>query len=280
MKRVSVFFVAVFALAFVVASSSTAQQTGSIDFVARVSPTGGHPEPIRGNTFYLLRKSYQEIQREGEDGEVVPKMDDFISTLKVSDELKAWMKKHASVELYGPDFVTLLKPDDVLTVPEFRKAYFEQNSGDRTVSLPKPKFKEADKEKNPQRYQQQVDEYEASLKRFITQNPDTLSTIFVPLESINPSQRWKKMLNDRAARVRRHTGELAELQYMVAKTETDLEGRGRFAGLAPGEYWLSTLETEALAGDARVRWDLSVKVTAGRAANIELNNLNGIAPKL
>jgi hypothetical protein len=280
MKRLSFLVIAACALTLVMTCSSSAQQTGSIEFIARVSPTGGHPEPVRASTFYLLRKSFQEIQKEAENGEAVPKMDDFIGGLKVSDELKAWMKKHESVELNGPNFVAMVTPEDVLGVPELRKAYFQQNSGDRTVSLPKPKFKEADKEKNPQRYQQQVDEYEAALKRFIMQNPDTLGTLFVPLDSINPGPRWKKMLNDRIARVHRHAFELAELQYLVARTETDLEGRGHFAGLAQGEYWLSTLETEALAGDARVRWDFSVNVSAGRPTSVELSNLNGLRPKL
>ncbi len=279
MKRMGFVFAFAYALALLAAPASKSQQTGAIDFTARVSPSGGRPEPVRANTFYLLRKSFEEIQREAEEGEAVPKLNDFISGLKVSDELKDWMKRHESVELYGPDFVALVTPEDVLGVPEFKKAYFQQNSGDRTVKLPQPKYKEADKEKNPQRYQQQVDDYLATLKRFIAQNPDTVSTIFVPLESINPGSRWKKMLNDRIARVHRHTLELAELCYLAAKTETDLEGRGHFAGVAPGDYWLSTLETEALAGDARVRWDLSVSVAAGRTATLELSNLNGVPPR-
>jgi len=39
-----------------------AQSTGRVEFVALVAPTGGQPEPVRQLTFYLLRKSVEDIQ--------------------------------------------------------------------------------------------------------------------------------------------------------------------------------------------------------------------------
>ncbi len=39
-------------------------QTGAIEFVAQVTPTAGRPEPARQLTFYLLRKSFADIQKE------------------------------------------------------------------------------------------------------------------------------------------------------------------------------------------------------------------------
>ena len=44
--------------------------------------------------------------------------------------------------------------------------------------------------------------------------------------------------------------------------------------LAPGDYWISSLNLDANAGDMRVHWDVPVKIEAGRAARVELSNLN------
>jgi len=72
--------------------------------------------------------------------------------------------------------------------------------------------------------------------------------------------------------------EMAERRYHVAKTETDLEGRGGFVNVAPGNYWLTSLDGEGRVGDIRLRWDVPVSVGAGRPTSIELNNLNGTRP--
>ena len=47
-------------------------------------------------------------------------------------------------------------------------------------------------------------------------------------------------------------------------------------GLAPGEYWISSLNLDADAGDMRVRWDVPVKIERGKTTRIELSNLNSI----
>src|SRR2546422_10376930 len=81
------------------------QQAGAIEFTARVKPTGGRAEPVRGVKFYLLRHGLAHIEKEVEETEVQPDLDRFINGLEVSDQLKAWMKKKRSVELAGTDFI-------------------------------------------------------------------------------------------------------------------------------------------------------------------------------
>jgi len=254
-------------------------QTGSIVFEAHVAPSEGRPEPVRQLTFYLLRKSYADIRKEAEEGETKPDLDRFIDSLDVSKELKAWMKKQHTVELSGSDFLSRLKPDDVFGVPEFREAYLKRNSGDTSVGFPSPKFRESDRQKNPEKYQKQKEEYELALHKFLQSNPQSIEGMETNLDTINPAQRWAQQQAESQRRLRRRTSDLAQLRYLAAKTDTDLDGRGQFTGLAPGEYWLSTLETEAVAGDSRLRWDAPVTVRAGAASQVELSNLNATEPR-
>jgi len=46
------------------------------------------------------------------------------------------------------------------------------------------------------------------------------------------------------------------------------------ARLPAGNYWLSTLDLEAGAGDSRLIWDVPVTIQAGQTTRIELTNLN------
>jgi len=253
------------------------EQTGYLEITTHVSPSGGHPEPARGLTVYLLRKSYESIQKEADAAEPLPKMDDFIAAQELSPQLKAWMVKHQIVEMSGPAFPKAISPDDVLNIPEFKTAYMDRNAGDRTVNLPQPHAHEADKQKHPEKYQQAIQDYLTAFKLFVAANPDTLSTMYVALEEKDPGHRWKKILSERNARVHRHALELAEVQYLAGQADMDLEGRGRMDRLAPGDYWLSTLDNEAVAGDAHIRWDLAVHVSAGRSA-ADLSNVNGMEP--
>jgi hypothetical protein len=66
----------------------------------------------------------------------------------------------------------------------------------------------------------------------------------------------------------------AQTEYLAAKTDTDLEGSGHISGLPTGNYWISTLGLTAAAGDARLRWDVPIKVESGYTLRIELTNLN------
>ncbi|HXC99635.1 MAG TPA: hypothetical protein VN048_09855, partial [Verrucomicrobiae bacterium] len=93
--------------------------TGTLDITARIAPTGAHPEPVRQFTFYVLTKSYAEILKEATEQFPLADREEFISELKISPELKAWMKKHAVIDLTAPDVDKLITPDDVMNIPEF-----------------------------------------------------------------------------------------------------------------------------------------------------------------
>src|SRR5437016_2868105 len=86
------------------ARAAQAPTNGTIEFTANVRPAGGRPEPVRGVSFYLLRKSMAEIGKEAAQSEQSIDMDHFIDGLEVSPLLKAWMKKHRTVEFVGPAF--------------------------------------------------------------------------------------------------------------------------------------------------------------------------------
>ena len=256
-----------------------ARQTGAIEFVVQATPTAGRPEPVRQLTFHLLRKSFADIQKEAEESEPKPDLDRFIEGLEISKELKAWMKKQHSVDLSGPDLIRHLTADDIMEVPEFYDAYVKRNSGDTALGFPTPKYRPQDATQNPAKYKQRLEEYRKQVRRFVENNPQSMEGIYMQLDAINPGARWAQQQSEQRRRSRRRTLQLAETRHLVAKTDTDLEGRGTFAGVLPGEYWLSTLETEAVAGDTRLRWDLPVTVRAGQTTRVELSTLNAIEPQ-
>jgi hypothetical protein len=265
-------------LLIVLPARLAAQTTGSIEFSASVAATAGRPEPVRQLTFYLLRKSLDEIRAEAAQLEPDPDLGEFVDSLKVSPELKAWMKKHHSVELSGTDFTKSLAPDEILDVPEFFKAYLSRNVGYKAAGLPAPKFKEKDRETNPEKYEQQKKEYVASLRKFITAMPESMQGIDIDLTDINPFANWTHLVSGQRQRLENRTFELAEQRYLAAKTDTDLNGRGSFAGLEPGSYWVSMIGVQAISGDVRLRWDLPVTVRAGEMSRVELTNLNAARP--
>lgn len=260
-------------------TESQAAQTGTIEFFARVTPTAGRAEPVRELTFYLLSRSLADIEKEVADSEPKPDLDKFIESRDVSKELKAWMKKKRSVELGGSEFIRRLKADDILEVPEFWEAYLRRNSGDKEVGFPSPKYRAQDAVQNPQKYEQLKEDFRRQVRRYIESNPQSIDGIDVHLDEINPGQHWAQQESEFRQRVHRRTFKVAQIRYLAAKADTDLDGRGLFTGLAPGEYWLGTLETEAVVGDARLRWDTPVTVRAGQLTRIELSNLNAIEPQ-
>ncbi len=274
--------VALASLAWHVARAATpqaGQPTGSIEFIARVTPTDGRPEPVRQLAFYLLRKSLTAIQKEVEESEAKPDLDKFVDALEVSPELRAWMKKNRTVELAGTDFIRRLKVNDVLDVPEFYEAYLRRNSGDVAVGFPAPKYRESDKATAPQKYEKLHAEYREAVRKWIVNSPQSVDGIEVHLDAINPGQRWAQLATESRRRVRKRTLDLAQTRYLVAKTDSDLDGRGAFTALPPGDYWLGTLETEAVVGDARLRWDVPVSLQAGQRTRVELSNLNALEPQ-
>jgi hypothetical protein len=246
----------------------------SLDITARVSPTAARPEPVRQFTLYILTKSYTEIAKDVEAGDVVPPRDEFIDGLKVSKELKVWLKAHDTLDLTSPDLDKMLKPDEIIHTPEFLLAYQHSNSGGVTKGIPKPKYKDADKEANPEKYEKDLQAYYTALKKFMIENPATVSGMELELDAVNPQKKWAVILSNQKKRVQKLAPELAQTKYLAAKVETDLEGHAFLRELAPGNYWISSLSYDASAGDARVRWDVPVTIQAGQTFRIELTNLN------
>jgi hypothetical protein len=281
MRRAAVFTmgVAMCALSFV--SKSRAQtETGALEIIARITPTAARPEPVRQFTFYILTKSYSEIVKEVEEKDPVPPRDQFIDGLKVSPELRTWLKGHDTLDLTEPDLDKLLSPDDILNVPEFLLAYQRSNSGGVTNGLPKPKYSEADKTEHPEKYEKLKQEYMVNLKKFVRSRPETVSGVELELDGVNPQRKWAALQNDRRKRVQRVAPDVAQLKFLAAKADTDLEGRASLSGLAPGDYWISSLNLDADAGDMRVRWDVPVRIERGKTMRFELSNLNSIDTRI
>jgi len=254
--------------------ASAQNPNGTLDFTARVTPTAAKPEPVRDFTFYVLTKSYDEIVKEIDERDGPPARDKFIDDLKISPELRAWLHKHDATDLTLPGVDKLFTPDDVLHVPEFLLAYQRSNSGGVTSGIPVPRFREADKTENPDRYEKQHQEYLSALKKFITARPETMAGMELELDGVNPARKWAELENRHRRRVQQIAPAEAQTKYLAAKADTDLDGHASIAGLAPGSYWLSTLALVASAGDAHLRWDVPVKIAAGQTLRIELTNLN------
>ena len=277
MRKTAILSLGVALCALGVAGGARAQmEKGTLEIVARITPTAARPEPVRQFTFYLLAKSYSEIVKEVEEKDPVPPRDEFIEGLKVSPELRTWLKGHSTLDLAEPDMDKLLTPDDILTVPEFLLAYQRSNSGGVTEGLPKPKYREADKTDHPEKYEKLRNEYMEALKKFIRKRPETVSGVELELDGVNPQRKWAAIQNDRRKRVQRVAPDIAQLKFLAGKADTDLEGRAYISGVAPGEYWISSLNLDADAGDMRVRWDVPVKIEGGKTSRMELSNLNSI----
>lgn len=253
-----------------------AAQTGSLQFLARITPSGGVDEPVRSFPFYLLTKSYADIEKEAALAAPGADLDAFVDELDVSKELKAWMKSNHRVSLSGEDFVKKLKVDDVMNVPEFFHAYVERMAGDSTVTFPVPKYKPEDKIKDPEKYARLKKQYLDSVRLFLVQNPTSTDGMDLSLEEINPGHKWDILKAKGLKDMDRKTRELAQGKYLVARAETDLEGQGSFHGIQSGTYWLSTLNIEASVGDARERWDVPVTVRPSGPSYLTLSNINSV----
>jgi len=255
-----------------------AQSSGRVDFTARVSPTGGRPEPVRQMTFYLLSKSLDDIRTEALQFEPPPDLDKFVDGLKVSPQMKEWMKKRHSVRLVGGDFTKSLTPDDIVDVPEFFDAYMKRNSAFKGVGFPEPKYKEKDKTANPDKYKAQKEEYIAAIRKFIGAVPESVQGLDADMEDLNPFESWQHLVFAQRQQLEKKTIELAQQRYLAAQADTDLDGHGAFAGVAPSTYWISMIGTEAISGDVRLHWDVPVTVRPGETARVELSNLNATKP--
>jgi hypothetical protein len=274
LKTWTAYELALFVLAAVIAAPLAAQSPGSIEFTALVTPSGGRPEPVRQMTFYALRKDLADIRQEALRIHPAPDLDSFVDGLSFSAELKTWMKTNRTVQLAGPEFTRSLKPGDIVDVPEFYDAYMARNAAFEGVGFPKPKFREKDRTANPEKYKLQREEFREALRKFVAATPDSVQGIDADLIAINPHEKWMRILKEQAGVVEKLSLEMAQRQYLAAQAETNLEGRGSFAGLAPGDYWISMLDVPAAAGDVRLHWDLRVTVRPGETYHVDLTNFN------
>src|SRR5260370_15176917 len=226
MRKAAVFIMcaAMGALSFVWEARAQGD-SGALEITARITPTGARPEPVRQFTFYILTKSYSDIVKDVEEKDPVPGRDQFIEGLKVSPELRKWLKDHDTLDLMEPGLDKLLTPEDIINVPEFLLAYQRTNSGGVTNGLPKPKYTHADKTEHPEKYQKLKQEYLVSLKKFIRPPPETISGVELELEGVSPQRKWAALQNDRRKRVRRVAPPLPPLKFLTAQSATNLEGR-------------------------------------------------------
>ena len=261
-------------LALCVASANAQGAAGAIDLDASVTPTGAKPEPARDFTLYILTHSYKEIVRQINEQDAPASRDKFIDEQKLSPQLKQWMHKHEVMDLTQPGIDKMLSTDDIMTVPEFLSAYQGSNSGGVTQGIPQPKFRESEKQDNPAKYQKQYEEYLAALRKFIQSHPETIVGIELELDEVNPARKWAEVQNNQKRRVSQLAPAVAQTKYLAAKVNTDLNGHAAITGIAPGNYWISSLDLYAASGDVRLRWDVPVTVEAGRTTRIELTNLN------
>jgi hypothetical protein len=275
-------FAALFVAAFVPASQRRAcaqTQTGSVSFTAQITPSAGLAEPVRGLPVYLLRKSFTAIQEEAAASVPKPEMDKFIDSQKLSKELIAWMHKHHTVYITGEEFASNLTPQEIIYIPEFWQAFFEINAGSKAWGFPMPKYDDREKARNPEKYQHDVDEYHAKVTKYIVENPDSKDEMDEYLATIDPGPHWDDRVAARESQVHRMALDWAQSRYMVAQTQTDLNGRAGFGSVPAGSYWLSSLNVEGRAGDMDEKWDVPVAVRAGSASQIILSNYNAVVAK-
>ena len=283
MKTMSRF--SLFAFAFVCAALATnapapaqaqAQDSkGSLEFSAQITPTAAKPEPVRQFTFYLLTRSYADIMGHTDADNAMPPREEFIDGLKVSKEMKQWLKKHDIMDLTQPDTDKLITAQDVINVPEFLAAYQRANSGGVTNGIPKPKYKESEKDSNPDKYKKDYDDYITQLKKFLAAHPESISGIELELEGVNPARKWAALKNDHEKKVHRLAPAEAQTKYLVTQVDTNLDGWAAISNIPPGNYWLSTIGLQAQAGDVRLQWDVPVAIQPGQTTRIRLTNVNG-----
>lgn len=275
MRRATRISLAIFAGLACLGHTARAQTSaGMLDITARITPTAARPEPVRQFTLYILTKSYADIAKEVEAGDVLQGRDEFIDSLKVSKELKEWLKSHETLDLTIPELDKMLKADDIIHTPEFLAAYQRSNGGGVTNGLPRPKYKDADKTDHPEKYEKEQQDYFLALKKFIEKNPGTISGVEMELDGVNPQRKWAVLQSNHKKRIQKLAPEVAQTKYLAAKVDTDLDGHASIRNMAPGKYWISSLSFDANAGDARVRWDVPITIEAGQTFRIELTNLN------
>jgi hypothetical protein len=276
----SVWLTALLCLAVVPAASplAHAQQAAdaALEIRVRAAPTAGRAENVMRHPFYLLRASIEEIEEAARQQELSPDFDAFVDELKVTPELKEWMKKNQTMTLKGDDFLTSLTPDDVLDIPEFRAAYIARNLIMVGLGFPKRKAKLTDREKNPEKWEQSEKRYEEELRSYAILHPESFKNMDDHLLDLTADVEWRSLEERYEQKVKQTFMRLLHSRYLVAQTETDYAGRARFAALPAGRYWLTNLNRPVRAGDVHLRWEVLVELQSGRSHFLELNNANAI----
>lgn len=256
-----------------VAARQAPAELSRLEFTARVTPASGRSEPARSLSVYLLTKSFHDVVREAQEKTTPPDFAGFVDHTAFSKELKAWMKREHTVSVSGPDFRNHMSNDDIIHVPEFFDAYVNSNLSGLNQGFPEPKYTAPDRDANTKKYQKYHVEYDASLLKYIIAHPESKDGMDTILEQRDPSKGWGVEVMRWNERALARAVEIAQTDYMVAKTETNLDGRGAFQ-CSPGTFWLSSLDGEALSGERHLHWDVKVEVHAGGVTQVELSNLN------
>jgi hypothetical protein len=254
-------------------SGQAAADKGRLDFVVRVTPESGRTEPARGLSIFLLTKSFLDIEREAQEKTAPPDFDGFVDHTAFSKQMKAWMKREHTLSVSGPELDNHLKDDDIVHIPEFFQAYMNGNLSGLNQGFPTPKYTVLDLEHDTVKYQKYHVEYEGQLKKYMLAHPESKEAMDTILEQRDPSKGWALMMMQWGEKAQALAVEIAQTDYLAAKTETNLEGRGAFQ-TTPGTFWLSSLDGEALSGERRLRWDVKVEVRPGDTTRVELSNLN------
>lgn len=255
-----------------------AQGRATLEISVVATPSSGRAEKVMQHPFYLLRENLTTIEAQAREQVPAPDLGAFVDALKVSPELKAWMKKNKSVTLGGDDFVAGLSVDDVMDVPEFRTAYVARNQAMVGLGFPKHHAKLTDRERNPAKWEAADKRYWEEVRSYLTLHPESKQGMDEHLLEITAATEWKNRQQRYEQEVQQRMLQLVHARYLVARAETDLEGVARFSAVAPGRYWLTNLWNEARAGDVRLRWELPVELGAGETRRLELSNANARLP--
>jgi hypothetical protein len=257
-------------------AAAQASATSSVEFNAYIRASQAQPEPVRGMTFYLLSRSLSDIRKEVATTDGMVDLDHFVAQLDVSAELKDWISRHRRVDLAGTDFTKEVSPDDVVKVPEFLTAYTSQNGAALHAVIPEPKYKKGEEQKNPEKYRQDREQYRQALRHYIQANMDSIEGIDAELRDVNPRPRWAKVQGEQQRHLEKRVMQLAQTHYLVATAVSNLSGSASFDNVPPGQYWISNLDTPALAGDLRLHWDVPISVPPAKTARVELSHLNAV----
>lgn len=266
-----------FPLTLLVSSPVFAQTgTATLAISVQATPSNGRPEKVRRHTFYLLRQNLASIEQLARQQTTAPALAAFVDEQNVSEGLKAWMKRTGLVNLLGKALLRALNNDDIMDINEFRAAYTRNNLSMVRLGFPRPKMKLKDRANNPEKWEKQEKQYWDEVRAYLELHPESRDGMDQHLLDVNPGQRWLRQQEKHKQAVRQTMLRLVHSRFLVAQTETDIEGAARFTGIEPGRYWLTNLWSEVRAGDVRLRWELPIELPEARTFRLELSNANAL----